>query len=395
MKRINRKIIIDTLIVTLLTYGVSLFLINSLSDIISIDSDSSKSIELSDVYNKISARQPVHRLNPDICIISTDQCTRNQIAPLIDAISFGDPKVIGLDIIFEHEAENDLELIEAINGCDKIVLPVRLVADNVSGEIIESIGSCFDTVINNASFGAVNFPTESSGIIRKIKPFFILGSDTVPSFSIALAKIADYQKYQHLKSRNNEFEIINYPQSEYPEYEASEIIDKEGNPRPGIDSLLKDKIVLISDTHSPYDTHPTPTGADMAGIEIHARALDTVLSEKYIRQTSTAVDIIISLLSCLLFSLVVVITKYSDKWNNVESLLLRILQLGIIYIFLVIGCKFFITSNTYINFSTAIIMMADAMLIADIWFGIKELAIKKVKIDKISTLFKKKSKKKS
>lgn len=395
MKIIKRKIITDTFVVMLLTYGVSLFIIDNLSNFLSLDPQDIGAGELTDFYNKVTARQYVNKLNQDICIIATDNCSRNQLPMLIDAVAYCNPRVIGIDIMFEHPADNDEELVVAINDCRNVVMPVRLIEEAFpegnkhinAGDNLEVRGSCFDFLLNDASFGAVNFPVSESGIIRNFNPVFIIRGDTVLSFTSAITKIVEPDKFSLLVGRENSIEDIPYRNTSFLTLDAFELINQYGSLLPESEELLKDKIVLLSDVNSPFDFHKTPSGAVIPGIEIHARILDTVLSGDYLHHVSPFVENIITLLCCLLFSFLVVLQKNSVTLNNVWALILRLFQILIIYILMVVGCSLYIYTNTYYEFSTLLIIMADTMLIADIWFGLKEawtLMIEKFKIKKLN-----------
>ena len=376
MKRVQT--IIDTIIITMVTFIVSTFLVNNLSEAISIDPTEKKAdIEFGDIYNRVASNRAVQNFNPDIVIIGVDSCSRSDIASLIDAVSYVGPKVVGLDVFFEFASDNDELLLSAISDCENIVLPLRVDYDSVSNSFTNPQGSFFYSALDNATYGVVNFPSDKSSVLRQFRPAFTADGNKYNSFATAIAQKVSDNSYMHLVNRNNDLEDINYSATEFAEFDAFEIIDEERFPRQGIEEIIRDKIVLIGGLNIATDKHITPIDNGMAGVKIHAKIIDTILGKRYIRHSHFAVDLLISFIFCFLFAYINLCSKQSEKWNNIESLLIRVLQLGLVYIFLVVGCRWFINYYISIDFSCALLMICNSAIITDIWLGIKELYAKR------------------
>lgn len=366
--------IIDTVVITVTTFIVSTLLISNLSEALSVDPTEKKAdIEFGDIYNRVANNRSVQSFNPDIVIIGVDSCSRSDIASLIDAVSYAEPKAVGLDVFFEFAGDNDEMLLSAISDCDNIVLPLRVDYDEASDSFTNPQGSFFYSMLDNATYGIVNFPSDKSSVLRQFRPTFNTDGNQINSFATAIAQKVSNDSTAQLVVRNNDLEDINFFTSEFAEYDAFEIIDEERFPRPGIEDIIEDKIVLIGGLNIATDKHITPVDNSMAGVKIHAKIIDTIIGERYIRHSHEAVNLLISFIFCLLFAYINLRSKQSEKWNNIESLLIRVLQLGLVYLFLFVGCRWFIKYQISIDFSCALLMICNSAIITDIWLGIKEL----------------------
>ena len=128
-RTLKSAIMVDSIVITVLTFVISAFIIENLSGLFSVDpTEQSADVLMSDIYYSVAKRRSVDDLNSDIVLVGVDDCSRGEIAALIDAVNYAEAKVIGVDVLFEVVGNNqdDANLIEAINGCDNIVMPVRL-----------------------------------------------------------------------------------------------------------------------------------------------------------------------------------------------------------------------------------------------------------------------------
>jgi len=92
--------------------------------------------------------------------------------------------------------------------------------------------------------------------------------------------------------------LINYrgPNNTFPMYAVSDILDRK---TPA--GTFKDKLVLIGATAlGIYDLRVTPFSTHMAGIEKHASVVDNILRRDFIRQSETAVVVLIFLFALVL-----------------------------------------------------------------------------------------------
>jgi nucleoside-diphosphate-sugar epimerase len=70
---------------------------------------------------------------------------------------------------------------------------------------------------------------------------------------------------------------------------------------------------------------------------------------------------LLATLFCLLFSWINMLIKYDARWNNIEALGLRVVQMALMYGFLVVGCWWFIRHDGYLDFSASLLMIAGVL----------------------------------
>jgi len=117
--------------------------------------------------------------------------------------------------------------------------------------------------------------------------------------------------------------------------------------------------------NDPGDRHRTPLDSHTSGILIQAYALNTILTGTYLEQPPAWVAEVIALVITFLF----IMTSFSIK-TLVRGLIIRIMQVTVLYIVLYAGYWFFIERNLVIDFSRSFLMLAFALFAVDIWNGI-------------------------
>lgn len=76
---------------------------------------------------------------------------------------------------------------------------------------------------------------------------------------------------------------------------------------------------------------------------------------------------VMAMILSFIFILLVLIIK---KRCAFEGCFVRFLQLALMYVFLVLGCKVFDHRGAYLNFAPTLLMFGLGMLAMDIWLGI-------------------------
>jgi len=215
----------------------------------------------------------------DIIIISIDDKSLSEIgrwpwdrsvhAELLNKLSVegNTPAVIGLDISFFENStiEEDLSLARALERTENEILA----AEQVNGYTLTPP----EELVEDSVVGIVNTISDSDGITRSIP---IYGKYSSFSQMVAL-------NYKHdLKLPDVDALKINYtgPPGSFTTYSYSDVLNERIDLR-----SLKGMIVLVGAT-SPglHDTQMTPTskGEPMAGVEIHASAVQTILDNGFL-----------------------------------------------------------------------------------------------------------------
>ena len=140
----------------------------------------------------------------DIVIVEIDQRSLNVLgrwpwrrrlhAELVDILTDGDARAIGIDILFSEpdlrDAEDDKRLVQAVKSSGRIVLPVASERAEATGHLLELLPFP-ELAAAAASLGHVDLELEADGQARHI--FLKAGLETPywPHMALALARLAD------------------------------------------------------------------------------------------------------------------------------------------------------------------------------------------------------------
>lgn len=346
--------------ITALAYVLSYFVAYDLSSI-SYFAPMEKMADYSvvDFYQMTADRRSVKHLEEQIAIVRVDSCSRSEIAALINHIDYEEPAVIGIDILFDYESPEGEILVSAINSCQSdVVLPLYLrLGSDVKGQRVS--GSYFYDQIEHAHYGAVNLAGNSArSIIREFRPWFVVARDTIPHFVTALVQCAQPQRIAELQKRHSLLETISYSGIRFQILSPRDVFDGNAN--------LHHKIVLLGTVYDPADFHITPTEEQMPGVLIHALSLSTVIRTAYLRIVPDWANIILGVLFCLLFIWI----KEMVNPKDYGDLLVRIVQLLLLYLIILGGYRLFVTQKLCFDLTFPFLMIALGLLALDIWNGV-------------------------
>lgn len=366
------SLLLQSLCVTILAFLLSYLVVYDISSLPALSPlERASDIEMSDIYNEVANQRAISHLSKDIVLIGIDGCTRKEIAAVIDAVSWFGPRAIGLDVMFANPSEDDTNLLSAIRECNNLVLPYNVVYDVDTKRFKSGVESFFYPELEDKTVGVVNLAISNThNVVRQFKPTFEVNGIVVNNFSTEIAHMVDEDKYNTLIKRNNELENICYPSIDFEKYTAEEIIDKSGSPRLEFEENIHDRIVLIGALNDLSDMHMVPIASKIPGIYIHAYVLHTILNESYISSLGVVEEWILAIIFCFVFAWLNLFIKRDSKWNNIEALGLRFLQVLLLYGLLWVGSKWFISCNQYLDFSFSLIMVGLSALAADVWVGI-------------------------
>lgn len=315
--------------------------------------------QMSDVYNRVSDSRSVRTLNSDILIAPLDGYGRSEIAEIITAVNSLGPKVMGLDIVFLEEYEGDQLLIDAIERCPNLVLPLAL--DEEFGELT---GSYFYDSISNEHFGVINLAANAiNQSVRTHKLVYPYDNQQINSFATEITSIAAPEIYNQIENNKFSSNIIAYPSMEFAIFDVEELLESPEAYR----DMIANKIILLGDLTNTSDYHLTPINSGMPGILIHAHTLDTIISGKEIRMSSQWINWMIAFVICFIFMCVKLFA--SEKSQDFGQLIVRILQLVLLYLFFTWGCNIFMNKLVYVDFSPVLLMLTIALLVCDLWEG--------------------------
>ncbi|QQG39169.1 MAG: adenylate/guanylate cyclase domain-containing protein [Candidatus Woesearchaeota archaeon] len=283
--------------------AISLIVAVFLSIIFSMGVFSNLQLSLGDnLYGGLNSRE-------DIVILAIDDKSLQEIGRwpwdrkvFADALrKLKESKVVGVDVaFFEKSNENsDNELVNAIGFSKNVVLPVEYTSYTQEKVVRgEGILLPIEGIEENAlDLGYINVITDKDGITRAAN-LNVLGD--YDSFTSAI--------YQHYTG--NEFNkkysrfLINFvgkPDS-FKTYSISDFLNGKLD-----EALFKGKVVLIGSTAPDlHDDHlvPTSKGKRMAGVEVHANTLQTMLNGNFLEQEANILVIISMFLAAVIVGLV-------------------------------------------------------------------------------------------
>ena len=239
--------------------------------------------ELSSIDKRFSVRGKQKRPN-DVAVVAIDAKTFNDLqtqwpfargdyhAQVIDNVHRAGAKVIAIDIQFSEPSTDfqDNRLIDVVANAKNVVLATTEVDEERRGNVFGG------NIPPGAEVGNALLKTGTGDVLRKIR----YQVQFLTSFSVIAAEFMT----GHGVKPFSEDRWIDYrgPPRTIPTYSYSDVWNMytPGRPNKIPPSAFKDKIVVIGPAApSLGDVHPTPLGENMAGVEIQANSIWTVLHD--------------------------------------------------------------------------------------------------------------------
>ena len=316
--------------------------------------------KMTDIYNAVEENRAEIPLSQDVIIVSVDECNRNETLDVIRQIASYAPKAIGLDVYFAVPQENNNYLLETVLLTENLVSAMQIATQD-GGKTFERVPlSFYDEDYPPEHAGFVNLDViHTWNVIRTFRPYVCTSAgDTLPSMPMALAEIAYPEQAAKVFSKGNTKEIIDYTGCEIEVLTAHQLNDD------GIAERIKGKVVLIGLMNDVKDIYLTPLRNPLAGIMIHAHALQTIISDSFIRNCPAWINKTFAVLLSILFLYLLQVTK--NHRNYFGSLIVRISQFVILYLLLWCGCWIFAKWHIYVDFAPAILMLGLSSLARDL-----------------------------
>lgn len=323
--------------------------------------------ELNDIV--FSKLYPGRNLDTNIVLVNIGQLNRAQIARQINIINSFNPKLIGVDAIFDKETNTyfDSVLARAFNDTENLILVGILNKYVESGNYYEEYIRPNKVFTSKAIWGYANLPTKfgaSSKTIRSFRPYSKVNDQLIPSFASRVVEVFDKGAYQKLVNRANELETINYL-GNTDKFITLDADVFDGN-YPNL-HFLKDKVVLLGFlgntlTQKTFeDIYFTPLNEvyagrsypDMYGVTIHANIISTILNEGYINFIPSWISTILAFVVCLLNVNFIrkVKRKLTDYYGGISKLLIFTQSILI----LVINVNLFLLCNYKMSFTLMLV----------------------------------------
>lgn len=260
-------------------------------------------------------------------------------AQFLNKLALAGPKVVGYDVIFSEPSKlgslddqsfsDVLKRLKVILPLEGQMLEIKKNQPATAFSLVESLKKFSNNAVKEAH---VNVLSDDDGVIRRLPGFINFIDRQIPALSLALSELAGGPKATEVIAEAGEFLRINYagPPGSFRTVSFADILSGQTPPE-----ALRDKIVIVGVTSVDlHDAQMTPfsLGREMAGIEIHANALDTILNRRYFHEVgNTGVGLSIFAL-CLLISLS--FSFFKKIWTALAaSLFFWLIYLGIALFF--------------------------------------------------------------
>jgi len=238
--------------------------------------------------------------------------THDYHARMVDRLRREGARVIALDIQFSEQSNTEDEtiaLLDAIDRAGNVVasttevdelgngnaftylgVPARIETSKKRRALTDFIEKDLDVVV---AYG--NFPTDAGGVLRRVT----YDSGGLKTFSLAVAEKVKRRPIDPAEL-GGDSAWIDYsgPSRSIRHVSYSDVV--QGKTKPG---EFRDKIVVVGATTPVLqDVHATSTSGDgeMAGPEIQAHAIATALADFPLKDSSTALDVVLIVLLGLL-----------------------------------------------------------------------------------------------
>lgn len=312
---------------------------------------------------RLNLRNFVKQQSPmkDIVIVSIDEKSikeigrwpwkRDVMAVLINKISEGKPRVIGIDIMFsENESrETDEKLAKAVGDAGNVVLATAFIVPegnkrNVAQKDIpdflwdsafmevksvkgipwkkwaitpESVISPLYDIAKAASLGHVYTHPDRDGVLRWEVMYLNYGDDCYPQFALQVTRVALGLSMKEMSLYGGSGVqlgnviiptdisgrvLINYAGKEntFQYISASDVINGKTTPEP-----FRNKIVLIGTSAlATYDQKITPLSANMPGVEKNATIVQNILLNNFLKKSPGIVELVVTVFTGIFLGLV-------------------------------------------------------------------------------------------
>ena len=350
-------IIISSIAVAL---GVTLWIGNVTSLGIFTPASKGGDFHITDFYNAVKRRN-INSISDDVVIVSIDQLNRAQTLEIINKVKQLHPSAIGLDFPFvDSVAYHDYILNTIVKDIN--IVHATVVNQLSNGKFQREYYSFYEKEFPNTQVG---FVTMDAGyawdVIRTFHPFVLSEKeDTIPSMTLALAKLSNPKRAQELLARKHDIEIIDFASRKIEVIPANQLDNDD------IAVKILGKVVLIGDTAYAADIRMTPLHEPISGIFIHAYSLQTVLSGSYIKEWPGWIMWGIAFIISILF---VFLQQYARSFTYIGNCLIRLGLWILIFLLVWLGCIIFSRYNHYADFTIVISMLAFSSLAFDITYA--------------------------
>jgi CHASE2 domain-containing sensor protein len=341
-----------------------------------------KAISDFDVYDIVYSKlREEPKVDTNIVLVNLSNLSRSEIARQVNTINSLNPKVIGIDAIFQEEKEHysDSLLADAFSRCRNLILVSKLDNYNEETDAYGTVLRSIEIFNKYASNGFANLPNDDKvgfRTIREFRPISKTNGTIVNAFAAKVVEIYNSEALQLLNRRSNEVEKINYTGNYNKFYylDSYQVISGENDI-----SFIKDKIVLMGfmglrlNDKTFEDIYFTPLNEryagkafpDMYGVVIHANIISMILNKNYIGIMPQWMSILLALILSYISAYIIYKMKimYKDWFSALSKLYILIISLLNLFIGVMVLHHF----NYRINLTLALAVVVLTGTIVEIY----------------------------
>lgn len=224
---------------------------------------------------------------------------RGRWAQLIERLAAGKPRLIAIDVVFDTpgwDPGGDAALAQALQAAGNVVLAAHLEYAATPGAARLTYSPPYAPLAAAAAgAGAVNLPADVDGAVRRFQPLWPWSGQTQPAFALVVASLYAGEPLNiPRKALAADFSLpLNYrgPQGAFRTVSMYDVWSGEAPA-----DLFQDAIVLVGyTTQLEQDRHPAPFAGrgGLAGVEIQATTVHTLLARDWLQRTSPRTDLLL------------------------------------------------------------------------------------------------------
>jgi adenylate cyclase len=200
----------------------------------------------------------------------------------LDIVGQGHPVAVGMDILFTEPSsrgpDDDAALGAAVDRIrDRLVLAAALTTVGDASFIKQGLNPPIPAVRGQAMFGSADYDSDADAFVRRATLVRDFQDREWPGFDLLIYRLAEKAGLARGKPPSGRDLLINFRggPGTFPTVAYHRVVTGEIPPQ-----VFEGKIVLVgATTPTLHDIFPTPFAAQsgMAGVEIHAQTLETLL----------------------------------------------------------------------------------------------------------------------
>jgi CHASE2 domain-containing sensor protein len=341
-----------------------------------------KAISDFDVYDIVYSKlRDEPKVDTNIVLVNLSNLSRSDIARQVSILNSFNPKVIGIDAIFQDQKESNADslLSEAFSRCKNLVLVSKLEKFDEEREEYDTLLNSINIFNQYAKNGFANLPNDDGVSFRTIRDFRPLSKTngvTISAFASKIVEIYKPEAFLILNGRKKEIEKINYigNYNKFYYLDANQVLLGENNL-----NFIRNKIVLMGfmginiNDKTFEDIYFTPLNEryagkafpDMYGVVIHANIISMILSQNYVAMMPQWLSIVLALIlsyisGYIIFNLKI---KFKDWFSALSKLYILFISLLNLFVGVMVLHHF----NYRINLTLALAVVVLTGTIVEIY----------------------------